>query len=418
MPFSCVSSYLTNRAFPTNLKLNITHASQRLSVQSYDHVKMQRNCRSLPKETQAARHFIRSTIGLVFKRYFDPARIAVKLSMLGAEDSQDIDPNQQTKVRLRSDKMKVRMIHQDHVPASQNSVTCEKRRPGSRPLLRLSAPSLTAQYSPQNRKITVSHHTSTSIKEDLPELGPRLNGSAMNTFINGAQEPPILSLGETHYATSRQKLNRINNTLRDLGAEHVGVELPRIVVIGNQSAGKSSLLEAISQIELPRAGAQACTKCPMELILSTSAEGSLQNWQGTVSLRWLTEIPRGRTQRLERFGSAKRREDVPALLRRAQLAVLNPTIDPATFAQMSDEQCRDYSSRSSLRFTRNVVVLDVIGADVDVTLVDLPGMFIDVGIVEKCANCRIQTRILSPWSTTSQQNTPARMIASSFSLSL
>lgn len=42
--------------------------------------------------------------------------------------------------------------------------------------------------------------------------------------------------------------------------------LPAIVVVGDQSSGKSSLLEALSGVELPR-GAGICTRVPLELQL-------------------------------------------------------------------------------------------------------------------------------------------------------
>jgi predicted GTPase len=42
------------------------------------------------------------------------------------------------------------------------------------------------------------------------------------------------------------------NRLRAAGIEDLGLPLPRIAVVGNQSAGKSSLIEAISGIKVPR----------------------------------------------------------------------------------------------------------------------------------------------------------------------
>ncbi|CAF1303286.1 unnamed protein product [Rotaria sordida] len=44
------------------------------------------------------------------------------------------------------------------------------------------------------------------------------------------------------------------------------ISLPQIVVVGDQSVGKSSILEAISGVELPRAQ-NICTRCPLELPL-------------------------------------------------------------------------------------------------------------------------------------------------------
>ncbi|CAF0878005.1 unnamed protein product [Adineta ricciae] len=48
------------------------------------------------------------------------------------------------------------------------------------------------------------------------------------------------------------------------------VTLPEIVVVGDQSVGKSSVLEAISGIQLPRAQ-NICTRCPLELRMKTAS---------------------------------------------------------------------------------------------------------------------------------------------------
>lgn len=44
------------------------------------------------------------------------------------------------------------------------------------------------------------------------------------------------------------------------------IELPAIVVVGDQSSGKSSVLESISGIALPRGG-NLVTRCPLQLAL-------------------------------------------------------------------------------------------------------------------------------------------------------
>jgi interferon-induced GTP-binding protein Mx1 len=49
------------------------------------------------------------------------------------------------------------------------------------------------------------------------------------------------------------------------------VTLPEIVVVGDQSVGKSSVLEAISGIQLPRAQ-NICTRCPLELRMKTAQD--------------------------------------------------------------------------------------------------------------------------------------------------
>jgi len=49
------------------------------------------------------------------------------------------------------------------------------------------------------------------------------------------------------------------------------IELPAIVVVGDQSSGKSSVLESISGVQLPR-GTNIVTRCPLELQLRQDKE--------------------------------------------------------------------------------------------------------------------------------------------------
>ncbi|CAF2595192.1 unnamed protein product [Rotaria sp. Silwood2] len=49
------------------------------------------------------------------------------------------------------------------------------------------------------------------------------------------------------------------------------ITLPEIVVVGDQSVGKSSVLEAISGIQLPRAQ-NICTRCPLELRIKSTTD--------------------------------------------------------------------------------------------------------------------------------------------------
>jgi len=59
--------------------------------------------------------------------------------------------------------------------------------------------------------------------------------------------------------------------LRHLGIEDTVLPLPKIVVVGDQSTGKSSLIEGMSEIKVPRS-AGTCTRCPLEINLSESAD--------------------------------------------------------------------------------------------------------------------------------------------------
>ncbi|XP_072238758.1 interferon-induced GTP-binding protein Mx-like [Leuresthes tenuis] len=71
------------------------------------------------------------------------------------------------------------------------------------------------------------------------------------------------------------------DSLRSLGVEK-DLALPAIAVIGDQSSGKSSVLEALSGVALPR-GSGIVTRCPLELKMKKSEEG--EEWCGKISYR-------------------------------------------------------------------------------------------------------------------------------------
>ena len=177
----------------------------------------------------------------------------------------------------------------------------------------------------------------------------------------------MTSLGETAYAASRKKLNKIIKDLRNCGLEEV-FNLPKIVVIGNQSAGKSSLIEAISQIKVPRASS-TCTRCPMEVILISSVE---EDWQCKVSLRINHLEASGQQLGVFHFRDTGDRDEVPKILRRAQLAILNPSRPLEEFLNLSSDEAK--ACPLEVNFSQNTVTVEITGADVDVTFIDLPGI--------------------------------------------
>lgn len=78
------------------------------------------------------------------------------------------------------------------------------------------------------------------------------------------------------------------DSLRALGVEQ-DMALPAIAVIGDQSSGKSSVLEALSGVALPR-GSGIVTRCP--LVLKLRKVGDDDEWRGKVSYKDVElEIP-------------------------------------------------------------------------------------------------------------------------------
>ncbi|XP_060689801.1 interferon-induced GTP-binding protein Mx1-like [Hemiscyllium ocellatum] len=69
------------------------------------------------------------------------------------------------------------------------------------------------------------------------------------------------------------------DSLRRLGVDK-DLALPAIAVIGDQSSGKSSVLEALSGVSLPR-GSGIVTRCPLELKLKKAKEDNV--WKGKLT---------------------------------------------------------------------------------------------------------------------------------------
>ncbi|KAH9854523.1 P-loop containing nucleoside triphosphate hydrolase protein [Lenzites betulinus] len=178
------------------------------------------------------------------------------------------------------------------------------------------------------------------------------------------------NLLHSEYGKSSKELIEFIGQLRALGA-HIDLELPRIVVIGNQSAGKSSLVEAISGISVPR-DAGTCTRCPMECRLTHSTGA----WSCQVKIRFEYDQEGERLDEVDEveFGSRiTDKAEVEHMLRRAQEAVLHPGVDYKVF--LEDGWREKIKGKQPLRFSQNVVCIELTGPELtDLSFVDLPGI--------------------------------------------
>ena len=86
---------------------------------------------------------------------------------------------------------------------------------------------------------------------------------------------------------SRGLLSAIDKMRELLHGEKVA--LPEIVVVGDQSVGKSSVLEAISGIQLPRAQ-NICTRCPLELRMKSTGDKEYATIRSSVKPTVETQI--------------------------------------------------------------------------------------------------------------------------------
>jgi len=207
-----------------------------------------------------------------------------------------------------------------------------------------------------------------------------------------------------------QKLKDINDALGELqarGIQHVA-SLPELVLVGDQSSGKSSLMSAIAGLSLPRSSG-TCTRCPIHIRVSRADE-----WSCRVFLKqdyefcppghpltdrdvtkanpfppWVKLDPSRQVRRefktvTSRFDS----EEIETVLRCAQVAILNPTTPyqffiPKLKGEVSDstrdqhlEQVTRKEARAEAQFSPNTVALEVRGPDLaDLNFYDLPGVF-------------------------------------------
>ncbi|KAJ3503458.1 hypothetical protein NLJ89_g8422 [Agrocybe chaxingu] len=183
-----------------------------------------------------------------------------------------------------------------------------------------------------------------------------------------------VGLSNPKLSQGRRQMLDLVNKLHSTGVQ-VDIDLPQIAVIGSQSAGKSSLIESISGITLPRA-AGTCTRCPIECRLSHSNT----QWHCTVSLRFTTghdgqALGQARNQV---FGDIiYDKSQVEDRIRRAQKAILNPKISANAFLNGNEEMER--TSGRQLTFSTNCVSLQISGPDVaDLSFCDLPGLIASV----------------------------------------
>lgn len=116
--------------------------------------------------------------------------------------------------------------------------------------------------------------------------GPASDTSCIDLLINGDTGPgennqdSVNNLCRQYEEKVRPCIDLIDS-LRALGVEQ-DLALPAIAVIGDQSSGKSSVLEALSGVALPR-GSGIVTRCPLVLKLKKLEQG--EEWKGKVTYK-------------------------------------------------------------------------------------------------------------------------------------
>ncbi|KAK3332803.1 hypothetical protein B0T19DRAFT_111703 [Cercophora scortea] len=184
--------------------------------------------------------------------------------------------------------------------------------------------------------------------------------------------------------------------------------LPELVLVGDQSSGKSSLMSAIAGLPLPRSSG-TCTRCPVHIRISRAEEWSLRvslqidyDFRPSSSNRPITvEDVTDRDpfppwvkcdRQVVEFKVIRDRfeEEIENVLRAAQIAILNPSSPlemfiPRLAGEGVDEARQRYQAmleekaeNPQAQFSPNIVGLEIKGPDMaNLSFFDLPGVFVN-----------------------------------------
>lgn len=232
----------------------------------------------------------------------------------------------------------------------------------------------------KSTKVHTLQHLTTSVGSVNPsKVGTRSDSS-------GSVTPIDTEVGLHRLGRGVKSLVRAIHTLRNLGVENLGLPLPKIVVVGDQSTGKSSLIEGISEIKVPR-HAGTCTRCPLEInLLDNSKPGSRWNCEITLITKYhhdseLIEratklrplgpwVAQDRAEKFQ-FATLTSKAQVESALYRAQLAILDIG-NPYEHYKLGSTLPRD---SLKVKFSPNVIQLDISGPDLpNLSFYDLPGV--------------------------------------------
>lgn len=230
---------------------------------------------------------------------------------------------------------------------------------------------------------------------------PLLREVRMANQVNVASPPghEEVSFQASFQGIASKSLKAYNDTLGELqglGVSH-DVPLPELVLVGDQSAGKSSVMSGLANLDLPRSDG-TCTRCPLHIRVSRNTE-----WSCRVSLskeyefnppvdRPITEsdvtaqdpffpwkkLP---TTQVFEFKTVQDRKDIVDVLRWAQVAILNDDKQhdmfiPGSGAIAMEGNIEQAQAHTSAKFSPNVVYLEIKGPGLpNLSFYDMPGMF-------------------------------------------
>ncbi|KAK6087193.1 dynamin family protein [Seiridium cupressi] len=234
-------------------------------------------------------------------------------------------------------------------------------------------------------------------RHQAPQSGSRRRSTPSSQTGDNLMQQSFTHQSFTDIASKLKDCNDTLAELQQLGIQHVA-QLPELVMVGDQSAGKSSLMSGLAELDLPRSGG-VCTRCPIHIRLSRhdrwSCTVSLQqdydfrpSPSGRINKRDVTRanpfppwVPQHRVVKNFKSLDFEDRHQIEDVLRWAQIAILNYDSPTQLYVPGEGAYAREHSLQSAAANTRaqfspNIVSLEMKGPSYpDLSFYDLPGVF-------------------------------------------
>ena len=178
-----------------------------------------------------------------------------------------------------------------------------------------------------------------------------------------AFDPAHTLQDQLHQGNVSAILEAISDTEPFVGRHRIS--FPRIAVLGDESTGKSSVLEAICQIPFPR-GQTTTTRCPIQVHLTqrTGKPWSATAWTGTDD---------GEKENLRSVGTPESLTHIIAELQAIQVGVTN----------------KNSIVDGGAEFSHTPISIRIEADDaIDLTVIDLPGCFSQKNVQGKSADAK------------------------------
>ncbi|KAJ4865473.1 dynamin family domain-containing protein [Trichoderma breve] len=168
-------------------------------------------------------------------------------------------------------------------------------------------------------------------------------------------------------AETRRLLDTIDG-LRDLSI--AGIDLPQIIVVGDQCSGKSSVLEAISRVHFPVSDG-ICTRFPTELVLRRAPIDSTD-----LRIRYATDVDAANQPRMPFHETGFQRSELPDIISRAKKHIDIPSLTlvdlPGIFHSGTSSQPQEWKATVDYMVgdymkQKNSIILMVVSADLSLS---------------------------------------------------